>query len=1022
MSRCDDAVRAAREGLMLFGLALPASAGATEAALQAEEREIDRLLAGRPIEALAGLPAMQDPGVRSVMGLLTTVWAPAYVSGDAALTRLVSATMVRLSLQHGNTEESAYGYVTHAITAGPVRGDHRSAYEWGRLALSVNERFDDRRLRAKVHQQFNAHVNLWLRPLRTCILHAREACRSGLETGDFTYAGYGAFTEAWAALLTCRDLHGFVEEHSRSLALLEKIRMTGLVDAQKVILNFAQALRGRTRHRLSLDDDGFSEEDYLRAYAEQPFFLTFLHVLKLYLCVLFEDREGSLAQLGRARGVAPALDGTIWPVLLGFLEGLALAGEAGLDAGGDRSAPAALETILGWMSRLAADSPENFRGFALVLEAEARRLQGRDRDALRLYEEAIRQSRETESLPGEALAAELCARWCREAGNKRLAAMYLREAHESYARWGAAAKTADLEARYPHLLPVPTGRAGVARTRADGAAPLAAAGDDAVALDVATFSKAASAVAVEILFDDLLRKLVRIAIENAGAQRGLFLREHEGALLMEAAGSVDQVEVTLERSAPVPEGADVCHAVLHYVRKTGQSLVVSDAGQDDRFSSDPYVARARPRSILCVPIVHQGRTSGILYLENNLTADAFTADRVQVMQILSSQAAIALENARLYEEMRQEVARRRKIEQDLLAALQELESLKNRLQAENVYLQEEIRGEHNFEEMVGGAPALLDLLAKVGRVAPTDTTVLVWGETGTGKELIARAIHNRSSRRGRPLTKVNCGAISPGLMESELFGHVKGAFTGALDRRVGRFELADGGTLFLDEVGELPPETQVKLLRVLQEREFEPVGSSRSVRVDVRIIAATNRNLDEEVKAGRFRADPFYRLNVFPLEVPPLRERAGDLPQLVMFFLSRFNKKFGKKVEGVSQESMRRLMGYPWPGNIRELQNVIERAVVLSPGPMLSLGPDLLPASGAPPVPATEAPATVVALPRGLPALQDVERSHIQAVLRQTGGVIEGPRGAATILDLHPNTLRSRMKKLGITRSGHDMS
>jgi formate hydrogenlyase transcriptional activator len=285
---------------------------------------------------------------------------------------------------------------------------------------------------------------------------------------------------------------------------------------------------------------------------------------------------------------------------------------------------------------------------------------------------------------------------------------------------------------------------------------------------------------------------------------------------------------------------------------------------------------------------------------------------------------------------------------------------------------------------------------------------------------VARAIHSRSARNGHALVNVNCSAISAGLVESELFGHMKGAFTGAIDKRVGRFELAHGGTIFLDEIGELSLETQVKLLRVLQEHEFEPVGSSRSLRVDVRVIAATNRNLREAVEAGRFRSDLFYRLNVFPVELPPLRERRSDIPQLVAFYVSRFSKQFRKEIEGVSRESMDNLVNYPWPGNIRELQNVIERAVILSVDPTLRLDRDLAPVAASArgiDSPVTDGPEHRQAdlqLPNALLTLDEVERNHILAALQHTAGVVDGPKGAAKILNLHPNTLRHRMYKLGI--------
>jgi PAS domain S-box-containing protein len=335
----------------------------------------------------------------------------------------------------------------------------------------------------------------------------------------------------------------------------------------------------------------------------------------------------------------------------------------------------------------------------------------------------------------------------------------------------------------------------------------------------------------------------------------------------------------------------------------------------------------------------------------------------------------------------------------------------SRLEQQNAYLLEEIKSEHNFEEIIGRSPPLLRVLDNVRLVAPTEASVLITGETGSGKELIARAIHSASLRRDEPLIKVNCAALPAGLVESELFGHEKGAFTGALQKRLGRFELADRGTIFLDEIGDLPLDAQVKLLRVLQEREFERVGGVRAITVDVRIIAATNRDLHNAVRDKTFREDLYYRLNVFPIALPALRERSEDIPLLAQFLVEKLAPRIGKRIDGIHPESLELLQAYSWPGNVRELENVLERAVILSPDPVLEIDPLLL-AEDPSPAPVAATPGADDASPK----LEDVERKYIRAVLEQTGGIIEGTQGAAAILGLNPSTLRSRLKKLGISR------
>ncbi len=440
---------------------------------------------------------------------------------------------------------------------------------------------------------------------------------------------------------------------------------------------------------------------------------------------------------------------------------------------------------------------------------------------------------------------------------------------------------------------------------------------------------------------------------------------------------------------PVEPSISVESDPVGWVWQNQQWLIISDP--DDAAVCWPkFSERASQFGIqtVCVlPLTALGRRLGSLAFASKQPAAYANAD-LSFLQLVANQVAVAAENA---------------------LAFEQIEALKSKLAKEKTYLEEEVRSDHNFGDIVGENVALRRVLNEVETVAATGSTVLIRGETGTGKELVARAIHDLSPRRARTFVKLNCSAIPTGLLESELFGHEKGAFTGAVGQKVGRFELAHQGTLFLDEVGDIPSELQPKLLRVLQEQEFERLGGTRTIKVDVRVVAATHRDLAAMVADDRFRSDLYYRLNVFPLTLPPLRDRTDDIPRLVRHFTQRFAQRMGRRVETIPSAAMDALVRYPWPGNIRELQNIIERAVILSPGHSLQVPlADLQTRTSAkaPAAPSVAAPVT----------LADAEREHIITVLRETDWTVGGAKGAAARLGMKRSTLQWKMKKLDIEK------
>jgi formate hydrogenlyase transcriptional activator len=417
-----------------------------------------------------------------------------------------------------------------------------------------------------------------------------------------------------------------------------------------------------------------------------------------------------------------------------------------------------------------------------------------------------------------------------------------------------------------------------------------------------------------------------------------------------------------------------------FLERESQTLTREDLASHSSSIAD-RVLNAGIRTVRCMPLLTSNGTLGTLNVGSK-KEQAFSEQDEDILNQIAAQLAVALDNARAY---------------------REIQVLKDRLAEEKLYLEDEIRTELHFEEIIGESAELKAALSRVQTVAPGGSTVLILGETGTGKELAARAIHRMSRRKDASFIKVNCAAIPTGLLESELFGHEKGAFTGAVAKKIGRMELADKGTFFLDEVGDIPLELQPKLLRVLQDQEFERLGSNRTIRVDLRLIAATNRDLRKQVASGEFREDLFYRLKLFPIVMPPLRRRPSDIQSLVRHFVQKISKRLDKKIETIPSGTMDAFMRWHWPGNVRELENFIERSVILSSGSVLR-------------APLSE---LQTGLEEDTPTdatLQSAEREHILRVLRECGGLISGPRGAATKLGLKRTTLQSKMRKLGISR------
>ena len=1190
--------------------------------------EFDRLLrrlGSRPIEALFDLPLMSDLNSRATMEVLSELVAPAYFT-DANLWGLALLHMANLSIKDGNCHGSCYAYGFINMVVGARFGEYRAGFRFGQLSLDLVEKKGLDRFKARALYACGVKVIPWTRHVREGVPLIRRSLETALETGDQTYRAYGSSTLVSNFLASGAPLEDVQREAESGLNFARKVHFGLVVDVMIVQLSFIRTIRGLTPAFGSFSENGFDEGPFEQHLEGLPWPNSWYWIRKLQARFYAGDYTQAVAAAAKAQPLLYIMAASFEEAEYHFYGALARAAACDFATPDERREH--FDALAEHQKRLvqwAENCPDNFENRAALVGAEIARLEGRTLDAETLYEQAIRSAHANGFVHNEALAYEVAARFYAARGFQRFADSYFREARYSYLRWGADGKVRQLDQQHPQLK---------REASVTGTSLIATSVEH---LDLATVIKVSQVVSGEMVLEKLVDRLMRAAIEHAGAERGLLILPRGDELQIEAEATTRGEDVAVRLGEGAHRVPALPESLVRYVMRTREIVILADASVRTPFSADPYIVQCRAHSILCLPLINQTKLIGILYLENNLTPHVFTPNRVTVLKVLASHAAISLENSQLYRDLEDREGKirrlvdanilgifiwnvegaivganeaflamlqygrddlvsgrvrltdltptewRRRDERALTEAMttgviqpyekeflrkdgsrlpvligaalfqgtnegvvfaldlseqkraegkireQEMElrqmldltpqqvavigpggerlyvnrigldylglsleewrqtpgtfftpggfihpddreraarassdstrssgsayelelrvpgadgnyrwflvrfnplhddkgqvkrwylastdiderkRAEEKLQQENVALREEIDKASMFEEIVGTSRPLKAVLSRIAKVGPTDSTVLITGETGTGKELIARAVHKRSQRSGRPFVSVNCAALPPTLVSSELFGHEKGAFTGATQRRLGRFEMAEGGTIFLDEVGELLPDTQAALLRVLQEREFERVGGGQTIQVDVRVIAATNRDLNAAAANGTFRQDLLYRLNVFPIEVPPLRERKDDILMLVEYFVQRYANRAGKNIRSIDKKTLDLLQSYDWPGNIRELQNVIERSIILSTADVFSVDELWLSKR-------TSAQASRVEPSPALNVEPRSEREIIETALAETRGRVSGPSGAAAKLGIPSSTLEDRIKTLKINK------
>ena len=972
-------------------------------------------LVGKSVADVMRFEPLTQPDAEVLVPILYELhlaYGQAGVTLDDGLWQPIASKRISLLLNHFHPQHSPEFYcLLGYIYCGFVQ-DFEFGYELGRLGIQLMEALDLKEINCKVSGVFNGGIRSYREPLSASLDPLLEAHKMGIETGDFFNAGQSAVIRCQIAFMCGKELNWLKGELSTLKLALKKIdyilgspRVEMLMKTVMVLMEEPSSLSSGIMDQY----DRVTSAEY--SYYEHCSF----NYQKLVLQTLFGEYEAARETVFEMINLMKTYMDSLVDPLANCYQSLALLAVYGQGSEGEK------EEILtqvhdnqDTLEKLARSAPPNYRHKHHLVEAERMRVLGGESDVIMShYDQAIALARENEFIHEEALADELAARYLLSQGKNNPAQTYLQAALEKYEAWGAKRKVAHLRERYPGL---------ISDDRAEAVASPSA------NLDLATMLKASEAISSTLELEPLLEILLRILIENAGAQTAVLILETDGRSLIAARGSAEQVEYFLPLSLPVEKAQSLSLSVISWVKQTREHLVLDNATREERFVEDDYIQRERPKSILCAPITHKSSLNGIIYLENNLVEGAFTPRRLEVIKHLTSQIAISLENARLHENLKRTEAEYRGIFENategiyraslvgrLLSAnpamarlfgysspeelmesindvgnqhyvnperrhqfldlirqrrpvsdfevkffrkdgstfwgslhaspvydetdelcfidgiISDITEQKNRMEAlheENVRLRARTKDRFRFGDIIGKSEPMQQVYELILQAAATDVNVILYGESGTGKELVSKAIHEASDRKEQIFFPVNLGAIPENLIESEFFGHKKGAFTGATLDKLGYLDLTDQGTLFLDELGEIDLNIQAKLLRALEGGGFTPVGGTTVKQSDVRIIAATNRDLLEQVREGLVREDFFYRVHVLPISLPSLRERKEDIPLLVDHFLKRYEyQEKGPPITGHVLESM---MAYDWPGNVRELQNTLHRYVTLN--------------------------------------------------------------------------------------------